>query len=275
LIDKKLAQKLAEVGNVTVAISIEGFEKETDERRGKGVYQKIEEAFKNLNEVGVPFGISITATNKNAELITSEKLIEYYWEKGVLYAWIFQLMPIGRASFDLIVTPSQRLKMFYQTKNLIKKGYFVADFWNCGMISEGCISAGRANGGGYLYIEWNGNVTPCVFNPYAVSNINEIYQRGGSLNEVLSTPFFEKIKKWQKDYGLEKEPSLIKNWILPCPIRDHFKEILEFVENCEVYPIDEVAKNILFDKEFQKKMIDYDEELTKIFDPIWKKEYLK
>ncbi|MDZ7836559.1 MAG: radical SAM protein [Actinomycetota bacterium] len=36
LIDKKVAAKLAELGNALPCISVEGFEKETDERRGKG-----------------------------------------------------------------------------------------------------------------------------------------------------------------------------------------------------------------------------------------------
>ena len=151
LIDKKMAQELAKVANITPAISVEGFAKETDERRGKGVHKKILQAFKNLNEVGVPFGISMTATRENADLITSEELIKYYWNKGASYAWIFQLMPIGRASMDLMVTPEQRLRMFRRTMRLIRKGYFIADFWNCGSISNGCFAAGRP-GGGYLYI---------------------------------------------------------------------------------------------------------------------------
>lgn len=39
LIDKSTAEKLAEVGNMTPAISVEGFEEETDARRGKGVFK--------------------------------------------------------------------------------------------------------------------------------------------------------------------------------------------------------------------------------------------
>ena len=41
LINEDMAGRLAEVGNITPAISVEGFEKETDERRGKGVHKKI------------------------------------------------------------------------------------------------------------------------------------------------------------------------------------------------------------------------------------------
>jgi MoaA/NifB/PqqE/SkfB family radical SAM enzyme len=44
LITKEMAKKLAEAGNITPAISVEGFEEETDERRGKGIFKKILEA---------------------------------------------------------------------------------------------------------------------------------------------------------------------------------------------------------------------------------------
>ncbi|HPD44885.1 MAG TPA: radical SAM protein [Candidatus Woesebacteria bacterium] len=275
LIDKKMARKLAETGNITLAISVEGFAKETDERRGQGTHKRILKAMKNLRDEGIPFGISLTATRKNAELITSEKLIKYYWDRGASYAWIFQLMPIGRGSMDLVVTPEQRLKMFRRTQKLIRKGYFIADFWNCGAVVSGCISAGRPTGGGYLYLEWNGNITPCVFNPYAVGNINEIYKKGGSLNDVLSSNFFTKIRQWQRDYGLGKKPEEIGNWILPCPIRDHYREMKQFIKETKPKPIDEAADQALKDKEYEKKMIEYDRELAKILNPVWEKEYLK
>lgn len=48
LVDDEFAKALAEVGNFTLAISVEGFEEETDFRRGKGTYQKIMNAMRLL-----------------------------------------------------------------------------------------------------------------------------------------------------------------------------------------------------------------------------------
>jgi len=109
LIDEKMAQRMAEVGNITPAISVEGFEKETDARRGKGVHKRILKAFKNLRNSGVPFGISITATRNNAEFVLSNEFMDFYFEQqGAVYGWIFQYMPIGRSyTLDLMVTPEQ------------------------------------------------------------------------------------------------------------------------------------------------------------------------
>ncbi|MCP2519638.1 radical SAM protein [Candidatus Aminicenantes bacterium AC-708-M15] len=276
LINEQVAEKFAELGNITPAISVEGFEKETDERRGKGVFKKILKAFENLRKHGVPFGISITATRFNADLILSEEFVDFYfYEQGALYGWIFQYMPIGRSyNLDLMVTPQQRLQMYFKTWEYIKgKGLFLADFWNCGAVSTGCISAGRE--GGYLYIDWNGNVMPCVFNPYTADNIIEVYKKGGNLNTILFSSFFKGIREWQKEYVLEKSPSEMGNIIIPCAIRDHYEIMYELIRKTGAKPANKDAEQALQDPEYYKRLMNYGEELRKITDEIWEKEYLE
>ena len=277
LINKKMAKKIAEVGNITPAISVEGFEKETDARRGKGVHKKILQAMENLREAGVIFGVSITATNNNADWILNDKTFDYYFDElGAIYAWVFQLMPIGRVdSLDLMVSPKQRIKMFRQTQRLVKnRRLFIADFWNSGCVSDGCISAGKSKGG-YLYIDWNGNVTPCVFNPYSPVNIHDIYKKGGALNNVLKEPFFESIRQWQKDYALDRKPNEMGNWLTPCPIKDHYEMMKKLLDKHRPKPIDKAAQSALEDSEYQKGLEKYGREVAKAADPIWGKEYLK
>jgi MoaA/NifB/PqqE/SkfB family radical SAM enzyme len=274
LIDGTMARKLAEVGNITPAISVEGYELETDARRGKGVYSRVLAAMENLREEGVPFGVSITVTKENAHLVPSESLMKYYSGLGALYFWIFQLMPIGRASVDLIVTPEQRLDMYKRMFGLIRnKRYFIADFWNGGTLSDGCISAGRIRGGGYLYIDWAGNVTPCVFNPYAAANIKEIYSRGGSIDEVLTTPYFESIQRWQGEYEL-RGGKHGGNWVLPCPMRDHYPDMLKILRDIRPKPTDQSAREALGDDKYQAFMFDYNRRLEKLFSPLWNHKYL-
>jgi len=276
LIDKKMAKKLAKVGNITPAISVEGFEKETDARRGKGVHKRILQAMKNLREAGVPFGISITATKNNADWILNNETFDYYFSKqGAIYAWIFQFMPIGRSiSLELMVTPKQRVKMFRQYQRLVKdKKLFVADFWNSGAIANGCISAGRH--GGYLYIDWNGKVSPCAFNPYTPMNINEVYKKGGTLNNVLEAPFFKAIRNWQNKYYLEKKANEKGNIIMTCPIKDHYEMLRGLIDKHHPEPMDKAAAEALKDPEYKKGMIKYHNELAETTDSIWEKEYLK
>ncbi len=61
LIDDRVAKRLAELGNAVPCISVEGFEKETDERRGKGAWARIMKSMDALNDNGVLFGFSVTA----------------------------------------------------------------------------------------------------------------------------------------------------------------------------------------------------------------------
>ncbi len=275
LINKEMAKSLAEVGNITPAISVEGFEKETDERRGSGTHKKVLEAMANLREVGVPFGISFTATRNNADLLLDDKFVDYYFnECGAVYGWIFQLMPIGRSdSLDLMVTPEQRVKMFKRTKHLVEeRKIFIADFWNSGCTSNGCISAGRQ--GGYLYIDWNGNVTPCVFNPYSPVNINDVYKTGGTLNDVIMEPFFESIRQWQKDYALDKKPNEMGNWLIPCAIKDHYDMMEKLLDEHQPKAIDEAAQQALHDPEYKKGLKEYGKKVAEATDPIWEYDYL-
>jgi len=276
LIDRNMAQKLADLGNVTPAISVEGFEKETDARRGKGVFKKILAAMENLREVGVPFGISFTVLKNNLDIPLNDKFFDFYFEEQkAVYVWMFQYMPIGRGyTLDLMPTPEQRFELFKKEWELVReRDIFIADFWNSAASSDGCISAGR--GGGYFYIEWDGNVTPCVFVPYTTHNVNDIYRSGGNLNDALHSKFFSEIREWQNDYGYEQPPEKHKNWIMPCIIRDHHKKFLEIVKDSGAKGIDVPSREALLDEGYNKGLIKYDEEFSKLTEPIWRKHYLQ
>ena len=275
LIDRKMAERMAEVGNLSPAISVEGLEQETDARRGKGVHRKILRAFENLRQVGVPFGISATATRFNAEIVVSDPFVDFYFEEqGAVYGWIFHYMPIGRKfTLDLMITPEQRRMMFEREQILLRdRKIFLADFWNCGALSDGCISAGRT--GGYFYIDWNGNVTPCVFFPYSVHNIVEVYRSGGDLNTVLNAPFLQAIRAWQEEYGFRKPAREVGNRIAPCVIRDHHRVAREAVERFGARPIDEAAGEALKDEEYFEGMVAYGEAVDRATKDIWETEYI-
>ncbi|MEA3407398.1 MAG: radical SAM protein [Chloroflexota bacterium] len=276
LIDERVAARMAEVGNLTPAISVEGFEERTDARRGEGVFRQVLTAMANLREVGVPFGISLTATCENCEEILSDEFLDFFFEEqGAMYGWIFQYMPIGRGfTLNLLPTPEQRTWMWKRTWQVVReRKYFLADFWNLGTCSRGCIAAGRA--GGYLYVDWNGKVMPCVFNPYSPVNIHDVYRKGGTLNDVLEEPFFKAIREWQGEYGFAaRRPEEHGNWLMPCPIRDHHADFRRILEMNEPDPEDEAALQAMVDPAYREGLIKYDEAVARLMDPIWEREYL-
>jgi MoaA/NifB/PqqE/SkfB family radical SAM enzyme len=276
LLSKDTVKKLSKVGNVTPAISMEGFEKETDERRGKGIFTKIIEATNNLKEAGVPFGVSLTATRKNFEILNNEKFYDFiFQELGATYVWMFQLMPIGQAKDmkELMLTPEERLKLFRTWEKMIgEKKYLIIDFWNSSTLTNGCIAYGRDDG--YLYIDWNGNIMPCVFVPYYVYNINDLFSKNKKLADALLSKFFINGRKWQNNYGFS-HPKNPDNWLMACSIRDHFKNFRENILTKDSKPEDKCAESLIKSKEMSKFLDDFDNKLEKLTLPIWKKEYLK
>jgi len=276
LIDKRVAARMAELGNLTPAISVEGWRERTDARRGQGVFRKVMTAMANLRAAGVPFGISLTATRENCEEILSDQFLQFFFEKqGAMYGWLFQYMPIGRGrTLDLMPTPEQRAWMWRRSWQVIRENrYFLPDFWNTGTGSYGCISAGRE--GGYVYIDWNGKVMPCAFVPYSPVNINQVYQQGKTLNDVLEEPFFQGIREWQKQYGYAAEkPGDGKNWTMPCIIRDHHRDFRRILEATEPDPEDKAALEAMSDPAYCQGLERYDEDLAQLMDPLWEEEYL-
>jgi len=273
LINDQVAEQMAALGNISPAISVEGWRERTDERRGAGVYDKVLAAMARLRRAGVLFGISLTATRHNTEEILSDDFIDFFYEQqGAHYGWIFQYMPIGRSfTLDLMPTPQQRKWMWQRTWKIIRDRHiFLADFWNSASLSDGCIAAGRTRGNGYFYIDWNGAVTPCVFVPYSPVNIKDVYAKGGTLNDVWLDPFFADIRGWQEDYWQHKG-----NWLAPCINRDHHNDLLHLIAQREPDPIDENAVKALLDSDYTRGLEEYDKKYQELSGPIWEENYLR
>ena len=213
LVDDDFADGLAEVGNFTLAFSLEGFAEATDGRRGKGVFAKVMEAMDRLRERGVIFGASTTYTRQNTEEVGSSAYIDMLIEKGCAYCWYFTYVPVGRnPDLDLMATPQQRAYMYRQVNQFRQtKPIFVLDFWNDGDHSGGCIAGGRR----YLHINAAGDVEPCAFIHYATDNIKD-----KSLREALASPLFAAYRK---------RIPFNENHLRPCPLIDNPQMIPEMV----------------------------------------------
>jgi len=276
IITPEIAERLGKAGNVTPAISVEGFEKETDARRGKGTHKKILQAFENLRNAGVPIGISVTATSENADLLMNDEFYDYYFDQqGATYMWQFQLMPIGRSThaFDLMVPPEKRVELYRKWEYLIsEKNYCVADFWNSGILTNGCIAYGRR--GGYFYIDWNGNIMPCVFVPYYVDNVYDLYNNDKSLVDAMFSDFMKNGRKWQRKYG-QAQPHNPNNWLMPCSIRDHYDTFRRNILPNNARGESEEAEESLNDEEYYRKLVQYDKELEELTQDIWEEEYME
>jgi MoaA/NifB/PqqE/SkfB family radical SAM enzyme len=213
LVDEELARDFARVGNFALAISVEGFEAETDMRRGQGTYQKVMQAMDILNKNGVPFGFSTCYHSKNVEAVGSDEYIDLMVEKGCIFGWYFTYMPLGKdAQLDLLATSEQREYMYDRVRYFRTcKPIFLLDFWNDGEFSGGCIAGGRR----YLHINANGDVEPCAFIHYSNVNIRDV-----SLLEALQSPLFMQYRMNQP---------FNENHLRPCPLLDNPHKLRDMV----------------------------------------------
>ena len=212
MIDEEVADRLAKVGNVFPAISVEGFEHETNARRGKGIYQQNREARRLLAERGVMCGFSATVTSRNAESICTDEFLDLRIAEGDMFGWFFLLQPIGRSPrIDLMVTADQRalLRETVFRWRQEDRPIFLGDFWNDGPLVGGCIAGGRY----YFHIYANGDISPCVFAPVTCGNILDIVQGRSpyaSLKDFVQRhPVFRAFREQQDHITDRARPCLL------------------------------------------------------------------
>lgn len=249
---------LAQLGNVAPAISQEGFEKETDARRGKGMYLLIQNARKNLTSHGVLHGFSITYTRENADILVEEKLIDELIAQDVSFGWYFLYIPKGREpNVELVPTAEQRIRLrdfVWRMRN--EKPIFIGDFWNDGPWVGGCIAGARK----YFHIRADGKVTPCVFADFSIGHIeDDFYKKGFTLKDIVQHPAFRFIREKQLE---------IENKCTPCCIIDNPQILREVVEKFNLEPALPGEEEIVRGKIAQ--FLDwYSEEIRKATKNFW------
>ena len=255
LLDEPTVRSLAKLGNVAPAISVEGFRAQTDHRRGSGTYEVVTKAMQSLKSHGVLFGMSVTYTRENIDVITGDAFIEHFIDKGVIFAWYFMFMPVGKDPIlELVPTPEQRLFCGRRVSELRRKyPIFLADFWNDGPAASGCLAGGRS----YLHILNSGRVEPCVFAHFGVDNI-----RDKSLREAANSPFFKAIRARfpYNDNG---------NLMRPCMIIDNPQVLRETVAQYIVPEGHAHSEDIIRDPHVVEWVDDYSERFKALTDPLW------
>lgn len=216
LVDEEFCNEMERVGNLTLSISLEGYEKVNDGRRGKGVYEKVMHAMDLLKAHGQIFGTSICYTRANIETVTSDEFLDMIIEKGCRYAWYFHYMPVGNdAAVDLLPTKEQREYMYHRVREIRGftggKQIFAFDFQNDGEYVGGCIAGGR----NYFHINANGDAEPCVFIHYSSANIKEV-----SVLDALRQPLF---------MAYHNNQPFNKNHLRPCPMLENPEKLQQMV----------------------------------------------
>lgn len=252
LVDEAFCADMKRVGNLYLAISLEGFSEVNDLRRGEGVFGKVMHAMDLLKENGLIFGTSICYTSKNYRSVTSDEFVDLMIEKGCRYALYFHYMPVGNdASPELMPTPEQRTETYHRIRRYrAEKPLFAMDFQNDAEYVGGCIAGGRR----YFHINANGDIDPCVFIHYSDSNIRE-----KTILEALQSPMM---------MAYHDNQPFNENMLRPCPMLENPEKLRSMVAGTEAHSTDlqspETADHLC------AKCDRYAESWKPVADELWK-----
>jgi len=212
LIDDEMIKRFKKQKNVVPMISLEGNQQETDERRGEGTFELLQQTMAKMKKVGIFFGLSLTLVRKNFETITAEEFIAKCRKTGCRFFLFLEYTPTQEGTEDWVLTENQRSGVSDMMQHYHSKysSLFIAVPWDEDSVG-GCLSAGR----GFVHINAVGDLEPCPFAPFSDTNVRE-----NSLKDALQSELCKKIRQipeLSKENGegciLWKERELVKSLI--------------------------------------------------------------
>lgn len=186
LINEEWADFFVKCRNLIPIISIEGDRKQTDNRRGEGVFERVSLSFDLFKKRNIFYGISITLTSENFDGVLNESFIKNYIDKGCRVFFFIEYIPFDTTTENLVMSEAQSMELHNRLKKLREKyrGIFIA-FPGDEKAFGGCLAAGR----GFIHINAMGALEACPFATYSDVNLKDL-----TLKEALSSPLLSKIR---------------------------------------------------------------------------------
>lgn len=186
LIDQEYLKLFSKYRNLIPVISIEGDQNGTDERRGKGTYDKLMAVMEELKKLHILYGTSITVTSENISEVTSPEYIGRLASFGCRLVFFIEYVPAVPGTEHLALTPADRILLEEQQAKLRTafEDMILLSFPGDEKYMGGCLAAGR----GFFHINPYGGAEPCPFSPYSDRSLTQY-----SLVEALQSPLFQKL----------------------------------------------------------------------------------
>jgi len=187
LIKNEILEAMKKQKNIAPLISLEGCEEETDEIRGRGIYNRLQKIMLKIKEQNIFFGTSLTLTKNNFNTILNEQFIQGLINTGCKFFLFVEYNPIKPGTEKWMITDNQRKTIMEKIRKFKAKwpALFIAVPGDEDEIG-GCLAAGR----GFIHISAEGDVEPCPFAPYSDMNLNN-----ASLKDALNSDFLRKIRE--------------------------------------------------------------------------------
>ncbi len=160
---------------------------ETDDRRGNGIYIKLENTVKKLKKKNIFWGTSMTVTKMNLATITDETFIKKLNDLGCQMYFFAEYTPVAKGTEEWVISAEQRKELTKKVAGFREK--FSALFVSVpGDEDEfgGCLAAGR----GFVHVNPEGDVEPCPATPFSDSNLKKY-----TLKQALQSPLLRAIRE--------------------------------------------------------------------------------
>lgn len=188
LLDKETAREIADARNIVPVVSLEGWQEQTDARRGAGVYALVQRAMEYLQKEGVVFGFSATVASDNFGTLVSDGFVDEMMKRGCVLGFYTEYVPVGSAAqWELVLKHDQqkhfrkRILEMRKSKPIMLVHLPDDEYWG----DNKC----RAVINGSVHINAEGHVEACPFAHFASDNI-----RDKDLDQALRSRFLSSIR---------------------------------------------------------------------------------
>jgi MoaA/NifB/PqqE/SkfB family radical SAM enzyme len=182
LINEEIIRDFKEQKNLFPAISLEGTKLETDSRRGEGVYDRVQEVMCRFGSKRIPFGVSMTISKNNFNVLTDDAFIKDLIDKGCKFFFFLEYVPIEENTEHLAINKYEREKLLDSMAEFESKypAIFITFPGNEDKFG-GCLSAGR----GFIHISPEGDLEPCPVAPYSDTNLKDMVLKDALRSDLL------------------------------------------------------------------------------------------
>lgn len=214
--NEQTVAKLAELGNVTPLISLDGYADQNDLRRGSGVFEAAAKGLARLKAAKIMFGIATTATGKNMADVMSDAYVKHFIDSGAQYIWYYVYRPMSPqphpeycVSKDQLLWFRKRLLELRRTQPIL----VIDTYWT----ATGEAFCPAATGLGF-HIGPQGSIEICP----ALSFARETVRDGADLYPVINeSPMLRGFQKF------------VKERTKGCVILEHPQELHDFLKSTD------------------------------------------
>ena len=184
LLNDDILKRISNNKNLVPLLSLEGYQIDTDGRRGTGVYDQLLKSISKLKDKGLFWGASLTMTRTNFDEVTDDTFIKQLIDSGCKLFMLVEYTPVIAGTENWVLSEEQKSRVIAIRNNFRKKyrAIFIALPWDEDEIG-GCLSAGR----GFIHVSAEGNVEPCPFIAYSDTNLKNLTLREALQSKMLKT----------------------------------------------------------------------------------------